>query len=442
MKKEKVTDKLKSTPAVEWGSDPEFYYGGRAGYAMSCPAGFIPLPNEGQVKAHLIHHGVPKTDLDFRLCSIREEKYVAHIGPVAGFPPGLHKSEDSGENFLVTRGPNIIERKPGKWDFMWEFFREMLADPEQPDQILAFLSWLYQARLNLTKRIRRPLPALVLVGPRECGKTLAIEITRRVLGGRAAPALRALNGTTPFNADIVGAELLTVDDEIVSRDHRARVGLAQGIKLQLFASSVRVEAKGRDALSMRPIQCLIIAVNSEPEHLHVLPHLDDSLGDKISLLNCQKAKLGGLDNREEIDLKITEELPAFIDYLEREFEIPRHQANARTGAAAWQHPKVVELLAVISPEERLRELLQQCFAITDKIKSADFFEGTAADIGKLLTDDETTRHGARSLISWDGATGTLLSRLAASGRAAIASRVLKGRKLWKITDLTPPGVEG
>jgi hypothetical protein len=426
----------KIKPATSWAPIPTFYYGVRL-YAMESNGCFIPLTSEGQVKSHLLHHGVPKAELDSRLCTIREEKYVAHIGPVAGFPPGIHKSEDSGDNFLVTKGPNIIEGVSAKWEFIRDFFQELLDDPDLPDQILAFASWIRQARLNLTQRIRRPLPALVLVGPRECGKTLAIEITRLVLGGRAAPALRALNGTTAFNADIVGAELLTVDDEIVSRDHRARVGLAQGIKLQLFASSVRVEAKGRDALSMRPIQALMIAVNNEPEHLHVLPHLDDSLRDKISLFYCQKAKLGGLNNREEIARKIAEELPAFIHYLEREFEIPRHLTNARTGAAAWQHPTVTELLAVISPEERLRELLQQCDYITQEIKSKGFWEGTAAELGGLLNECDTTRHGARSLISWDGATGTLLSRLAASGRATVAHRVLKGRKLWKITDLSP-----
>ena len=417
---------------------PAFFYGGKAGYAMESKGRFIPLPNEGQVKAHLLHIGVDKDDLLSRLCVIREENFVAHIGPVAGFPPGLHKSQDSGDSFLVTVGPSIIEGRPGPWPFIMQFFQEMLEDPDQPDQLRSIFAWLHQARLNLVLHQRRPGPAATLVGPRNCGKSLFIEITRLLLGGRVAPALGALNGTTSFNADITGAELLSVDDEIVSRDHRARVGLAQGIKRQLFAGSVRCEAKGRDALSLRPIQALIIAVNDENEHLHVLPPLDDSLRDKISLYQCRKASLAGLDDREEIIRRITEELPAFIYHIEG-FNIPSHLADARTGAAAWQHPEVIELLALISPEERLRELLQQCDVITKAIEMPGWWEGTAAEIERLLINDDTTHHAARSLLTFTGAAGTYLSRLDSSGRATVSKRILKGQTRWKITNLNPKG---
>jgi hypothetical protein len=417
---------------------PTFYYSGRGGYAMESSGWYIPLPNEGQVKAHLLHIGVDRDEVLSRLCVIREANYVGHIGKVAGFPPGLHRSEDANDNFLVTVGPTIIEGRPGPWPFISKFFSEMLGDPDQPDQLRSIFSWMHQARKNLVERVRRPLPALVLVGPRECGKTFFIELNRLVLGGRAAPALGALNGTTNFNADIAGAELLHVDDEIASRDHRARVGLAQGIKRQLFAQSVRVEAKGRDAISLRPIQVLVIAVNDEAEHLNVLPNLDDSLRDKISLYQCERASFGGLHDRVEIARIMKEELPAFIHHVEQ-FAIPDHLANARTGAAAWQHPKVIELLACISPEERLRELLLQCTVITSEIDKSGAWDGTAADVEKLLNADDTTRHGARSLLTWNGATGTYLSRLVDSGRIAVTKRILKGQTKWKISNLNPKG---
>ena len=175
----------------------------------------------------------------------------------------------------MTTGPRIIESASGPWPFIQDFFSEMLGDEVYAQQLDAVYSWLSQARRNLIQRRGRPLPAAVFVGPRNCGKTLLIEIARLVLGGRSAAALGALNGATSFNADTAGAELLHIDDEIGSKDHRARVGLAQGIKRQLFAQSVRIKGKGRDAVALRPIQALIIAVNDEAEHLQVLPQLDD-----------------------------------------------------------------------------------------------------------------------------------------------------------------------
>lgn len=75
---------------------------------------------------------------------------------------------------------------------------------------------------------------------------------------------------------------------------------AQGIKKYLFAPHVRAHSKFREAVNMRPVHAVAIAVNNEPEHLQVLPAIDDSVADKISLFDCQPAKLDGLDDRDEI----------------------------------------------------------------------------------------------------------------------------------------------
>jgi hypothetical protein len=106
-----------------------------------------------------------------------------------------------------------------------------------------------------------------------------------------------LSGSSQFNGHTLGAELLVLDDEIASKQHSTRTALAQGIKKQLFAGSARIEAKHRDPIAMRPVQSIIIAVNDEPEHLQVLPAIDDSVADKISLFSCEQARLGGLDDR-------------------------------------------------------------------------------------------------------------------------------------------------
>ena len=409
----------------------QFYYGGRGGYALRHNGRFIPLSNETQVRAHLKQQGVAKGDIEDTLCRIRLENFVCHIGPVAGFPAGIHQSEDSGESILVTIGPRIIEPVQGEWPFIREFFTELLADDAYPQQFASFLSWFAQARRNLIQRKRRPLPATICVGPRNCGKTLLGEIVRLGLGGRAAPALGSLNGTTAFNAPTAGAELLQIDDEIANRDHRARIGLAQGIKRQLFGSSVRVEGKHKDAVTLRPIQALMIAVNDEAEHLQVLPQLDDTLRDKVALFQCHSANLRGLEDRDEIERHIKDELPALVYDLEN-FSIPRDLSDPRTGVAAWQHPNVIKLLNLISPEERLRELLTQCSFITNKIGDFGFWEGTAAEVERLLNSNETTRYGARSLLSWTAAAGTYLGRLSTTGRANITKRVLHGTTLWRI----------
>ena len=108
------------------------------------------------------------------------------------------------------------------------------------------------------------------------------------MGGRSAPAYRALTNENGFNADVIGSELLVIDDEVASRDGRARSRFGQAIKNFLFTSKVRVEAKGRDAFNARPVHALAIALNNEAQHIMVLPELDDNLVDKISLIQTGK----------------------------------------------------------------------------------------------------------------------------------------------------------
>jgi hypothetical protein len=417
---------------------PAIYYAGRGGYAIEHNGGFIPLTTEAQVKQHLVSAKVPDDQFNEILCRIRLENFVSYIGPVAGHHPGIHLAPDSGQPFLVTTGPRIIKGAEGEWKFIGQFLHDLLGDGIQYQ---AAMAWLRQGRRNVLAGKRRPLPAAVFVGPRNCGKSLFIELARLCLGGRVASAFAALSGSTQFNGHTLGAELLVLDDEIASKHNNARTALAQGIKKQLFAGSVSIEAKHRDPIAMRPVQSIIIAVNDEPEHLRVLPAFDDSVADKISLFSCEQARLGGLTDRDKIADAIKAELPAFCSFLDTS-EHPSKLTDARTGAAAWQNSTVLDCLQSISPEERLRELLAQCTPIIETIASKGFWKGPAAEIERLLVDNDVTRSPARSLLHRDGACGSYLGRLATTRRAAITkSGGINGITQWKIEGLEPLGHE-
>jgi hypothetical protein len=412
---------------------PQIYYAGKGGYAIAHNGGFIPLTAEGQVAQHLRASGVENHQVPALLCRLRLENFVSYIGPVAGHPAGIYTAPDSGQPFLVTSGPRIIEGREGKFPFIADFLADLLGKDEQAEAVMA---WLRQARRNVIEQQRRPLPAAIFVGSKNCGKTLFIEITRQILGGRSASAFAALSGNTDFNGDVIGAELLVIDDEIASRDHRARTALAQGIKKYLFASHIRAHSKFREAVNMRPVHAVAIAVNDEPEHLQVLPAIDDSVADKISLFACNRARLDGLDDREEIGRRIAAELPAFVHYLDST-EHPDHLRNQRTGAAAWQNREVLERLQSISPEEHLRELMTQCVAVTEAIEANGYWLGTAAQMEQLLRADQVTQHSARSLLSWNAACGAYLAKLKAANRCDITKSTVQGNPRWRIASLEP-----
>ena len=405
---------------------PEIYYAGKSGYWLRQRDMFIPLPRETQVGQHLMACGVSKKNVTSLLCHIRTHRFIAHAGPVAGYPIGLHTAPESATPYLVTHPPRIIESKMGDCTFIETFLTELFGEQKR-----VAIAHLRQARINLCKMQRRPLPALALVGPRNCGKSMFIEIGRRCLGGRAANAFSALCGEN-FNADTLGAELLMIDDEIASKDYRARTALAQGIKRNAFAGSVRFRPLYHEAINMRPIQMTIIAVNDETEHLQVLPIMDDSMKDKLTLLQCSQATLGGINDREEISRQVDRELPAFLHMLDTSTH-PADLQDQRTGAKAWQNPDVLARLHRISPEQRFQELLLQCSAVEDAIKTKGFWEGTAAELEQLLTAHYApTAHAARSLLSWGGACGTFLGRLEKSGASDISNRLVHGIARWRI----------
>jgi hypothetical protein len=429
---------LVSQPVTKWpeGGDPiehelpNFYYCGRGGYLIENDGEFTLLTNEGQVRQHLLCYGVTGEEATRRLCEIRLNNNVAYAGPVAGYRVGVYTAEDSADRFLVTRSPKIIQASQGSWNFIDDYLTELLGEGQQKE---AFLAWLRQARANLLAGERRPLAAAVLIGPRNCGKTLLIDVTRKCLGGRAASGFAYLSGKTNFNGDILGAELLTVDDEVASYDYRTRTAFSQCIKKHLFASSVSIEAKYKDAITMRPVQAVMIAVNDEPEHLQVLPIFDDSTADKLSFFKCSRATLGGLDDRNQIAEKIAQELPAFLHYLETT-EHPQHLKEPRQGVLPWHHPDALELLGAISPEERLRELIKECLAIQSEIVKNGFWRGTATELERLLLDDAVTCHAARVLLSWSSACGVYLQRLVGSKKICVTQTKSKGLTRWTIKD--------
>lgn len=414
---------------------PKIFYAGKGGYAIEHEGKYIPLTNAEAVCQHLKPYLGKDGDYDRALCHIRLCNFVSYIGPVAGHKSGLHIAPDMETPFLVTIGPKIITGSAGDFPFIDAFLSELFVDG---DQITAALGWLRQARKNLLSGKRRPLPAAALVGPRGGGKSLFIELARLILGGRVANAHKSLNGSDKFNIDTLGAELLAIDDDIASRDHRARVALAQGLKRQLFAASVRVEGKFRDVLTMRPIHAVLLAVNSEPENMMVLPAIDDSLADKISLFQCASASLDGLEDRDEIEARLNKELPAFIHFLERTSH-PEHMCDRRTGVAAWHHPAIIQKLKDMQIEECFRELIAQCHTVTSSIEEAGYWSGSAAELEQLLLADDRTRSGAKKALWYPSACGTYLGRLAVSGVGITSWKVVRGVTHWKINSLTKGG---
>lgn len=369
------------------------------------------------------------SQVDQEISRINREAFVDRSGPLAGHRCGIFEDEKTNKSILVTSEPILINPVSGDFPVIEQFVTDLLKE-----QALFFLAWLSVSLRNLfafveKKELYRPAPAIALCGPRQCGKTLLIEIIG-ALFGRKQSCHHWLVGGTSFNSELMGSELLTCDDESGSTDMRVRKSVGNRIKSSLFSGAVRGEEKGKEAFTARPWWRIVIATNDEPEDLRILPPLDDSMIDKLSLFKCYPHKIVMQDaTATERWNTIEKELPAFVNYLLKDFSVPEEICDQRTGARAYQHPELITALASLGAEIKLLELIDE--AMESRLPGTF----TAREIQQSVTSETSpTSYEARRLLNWPTACGVYLGRLTTTAPDRVEhAGVVRGTARYEIS---------
>jgi len=339
---------------------------------------------------------------------IQHQRAVDFAGAIAGFKPGL--LIEGGMRFLVTKGPDLIEPKKGEWPTLEKVFQAVLGD-EDFDQTFHWHAWLKIAFEALVAGRRKPGQAMILVGPAECGKSLLQDIISAILGGREGKPYKFMTDATRFNSNLAGTEHLRIGDENPHTNLSARRNFGAQLKNLTVEESHQVEAKYRDALTLRPFWRLSISLNDEPENLMVLPPLDEHIMDKMIILKCRHREMpmptATLEQREAFWNRLKSELPAYLDWLSG-LVIPSHLVSQRFGVQAFLHPAIKSELLNFEPPMMLLDLIDaHIFGPNEKV-----IEMTAAEIQTELTSDTSDcRFEARRLLPRPTTCGRYLSSL-------------------------------
>jgi hypothetical protein len=414
-----------------------FAYDESKGHYLLCWGGqWVRLRGEGATKDHL-RQFLGKLPADCPTCKIRTERNVAFAGKIAGYKSGI--IESNGSRILITEGPEILIPRECDWPILRRFLETLIPDQEQR---IVFLSWFKHFRDAVVNGRRSQAPCMTLVGDRSNGKSLMISIINKCISGRSASAHRFLSGSTPFNSDVIGSELLVIDDEAASTDFRTRLKLAQNIKNHFFTECVRLEAKGVDAISVAPIQALIIAVNSDPQHLRVLPELDETMRDKIILISTHRGELpDDLRGSSRLESVLAEEIPGFLHFLEGQDYANQYESGR---LRCYWCPQVVEALGLLAPERQLHQLILATPSLSQTYRpGAVVPEFTAMQIQAALMENNATKHSATMLLTYNNACGIYLGKLADTPGTGISRGRLDSRtriQKWAI-DLPMDGCE-
>jgi len=335
-------------------------------------------------------------------------------GSIAGHRQGL-ATDSNNLPILITSEAKIPQPTPGEAPTISEFVGNAFADPTA---IAVFISWLSGRYKAVRGHVHIPSPMLVLAGEINSGKSLIAWIVAQALGGRTANPYASWSGGMLWNDDLVGSELLLVDDCVGSTDIRSRRNFGASFKEAIYPHVIQLRKRNHSSIAVRPVWAVVVCCNDTPESLQIIPPLDNDLADKVALLHVIGVKLpvdtSTPDGRAELQALIRSELPAFAQQL-MDWVTPEELHDSRSGVKAWRDPVLTDAVDAHSPARRLEDLLEA--ALTHMGLWGDLpRDMTAADIqGRLEDSQSPVRDQARQLCTWHGAMGSALAKLARSG---------------------------
>jgi len=404
--------------------DPQdiFYDGPSSKYLVRVGSAFMTYSKLSPILTGLTRHLAKDYDDPKDLMMAAREAYKAREldggvqwhGAIAGHAQGL--AVDTNDlPILITSEAKTPQPIAGDASLICGIIGNAFADPTAT---LVFISWLAGRYKAVRSHCHIPSPMMVLAGEINSGKSLLAWIVSEALGGRTANPYASWSGGMLWNDDLVGSELLLVDDCVGSTDIRSRRNFGASFKEAIYPHVIQLRKRNASSIAVRPVWAVIVCCNDTPESLQIIPPLDNDLADKVALLHVIGVALpvdtSTPEGKLELQALIRSELPAFAQQL-MDWKTPEELHDSRSGIKAWRDPALTDAVDAHSPARRLEDLLDT--ALTHMGLWGDLpRELTSADIqGRLEDSQSPVRDQARQLCTWHGAMGSALAKLARSG---------------------------
>ncbi len=383
--------------------------------------------------------------IDGILDAATESRPVDFAVSIGGMTAGVY--ELPGGRVIVRESPRLIEPKEGDFSTIEAFLAALLGS----EGTIRFCCWLKMGLEALYAGQRRPGQALIIIGPPDTGKSrLQHQIITPILAGRSADPKSFFFGRTDFNAELVGAEHLLIEEVPSSSRHEERTFFGERIKEIVANDTARLHKKNRDAVTVSPFWRLSISLNDNPEKLRCLPPLTDDLAEKIIMLKAQQAPefwqrfARTPDPRVAFRDAIDAEMPAFAHYL-LSMPVPPQMKGRRYGVQSFIPEDVAESLFESEPEHHLLLLIEKALfgrkIVEDEngekwipVEKPVPWEGDAEDLKQTLcAESSPVRASAtRLLAAYPTACGQYLARLASKFPDRIQKHRTAASRNWVI----------
>ena len=382
--------------------------------------------NEDSVKRRLVAAGFTRDRMpggslmEKEISRIQDEQNVSYVGPLAGWPVGIHKHSD--DKFLVTKAARPLTTKDTQCDILLKILTSALGGEPQFEWFKCFMQTRREAVRN---RVFVPGPIVILVGPAKSYKSFIQLLITELLGGRQARPWRYMSGQTTFNGDLFGAEHLCIEDEAPPTDSATQTKIGSHIKSLLFADNLSAHFKGCDAIYLKPIWTMSMSTNDEPSNLLCIPPIDESLEDKIALLKTKCIDSPWADeNHKQTWMRehLLEEVLGLAHIIDQQVIRPEWR-NDRTIINAYKNSDLLQMINNVSPEEQLLNMI-------NVITNGTMIKGTAVEID-LRTRVRFSRQ-TEKIADTHWKTGVLLGKLAKKHPGRVTRKTIRGSTVWTI----------
>jgi hypothetical protein len=355
---------------------PGIYHLGGANYAVPREGGGVSTVNRQSVLLHLDKAGYPNCGLapdqpenqkEMAITRIETEQSVDWCGRVAGRHQGLRRV--NGSDILVKGHPGMMQAAPGPCNGLVALLEQVLGTEVIPDRSLSpfqlFCYWLQRGRRMIRDGRFLEGQVLILCGGVDTYKSFTQgAVITPALGYEGLPA-QFLKGGTGFNADIVAAEHLRIDDASPPSEAKDRSEWANVLKQLVMERTRRLHGKGRDALMVDPLQRVSIACNDSGDGYKVIPHISRDNEDKFLVFRTRvpEAANGFCSDgeRRAYTQRIASELQGFLQMVDNLGPVPESDTDMRFGVRGYIHPELRLLVNDEQPEDSLLAALNQLF---------------------------------------------------------------------------------
>lgn len=255
-------------------------------------------------------------------------------------------------SFLRVHEPDLSKGKSwgDGFPFVAAFMERIFPDVIQRDRFMAAWAYTYRNAYHGTPRNGHTIFIAGAVGG---GKNFLSECLYGESMGGSADASEYVLGQTRFNDHLMSIGVWTCNDTVTRGDPRERATFAKALKKMSANYQHMCEGKFKKAAGIFWSGRIIVTLNTDPDSLQLLPDVELSNRDKISLFKTSDEPMRDTN----AVAKAKAEMGALCAFL-LNWEIPEHcVGDTRWGVRNYLHPELLAEAANSGSSASFREIL-------------------------------------------------------------------------------------